>query len=264
MTLRPSSAIVAFVLLVACAAGPTAVEPPAAAPAAAAAEPVAADGRVPDKAAEQPPEKQQEQKQAERRKQEKELRGKQRELVHTKVEQQIADLERRSRTMGVEAALERSVAELEAARRQLDVFLQDEKPRELEGQRLSLDGSTYRAEESKDELGELTAMYEADEFARTTKELVLKRGRRQMEMANRRLAIETREVAHFEQFELPRRERELRHKVADAELAHKKAESEVAKARLELDLAAQRMVERQADLEEEIRELQQALAKDAP
>ncbi|MBL8727319.1 MAG: hypothetical protein JNM25_02735 [Planctomycetes bacterium] len=258
MILRAVSVVVFSVLLSGCAAGPAPAGPAAAdvpAPAADAAkvaDPVA-------KAAEA-----RQQKQDERKKQAKELRAKQRELAHATVEQQVEAIERRSRMQAVDAALERSAADLEAARRELEVFLKDVKPRELDDRRLSLDGATYRAEHSKDELGELTAMYEADEFARTTKELVLKRGRRDMEMADRRLALETREFAHFEQFELPKRERELRQKLADAELARKKAEAEAEKARLELELASQKRTERQSDLAEEIRELQEALAKDAP
>jgi hypothetical protein len=258
MILRASPVVVFLLLLSGCAAGPAAVEPAAGAATATAV--TAADTtKGTDKAADE-----KQQKLDERKKKQKELRDKQRELAHAKVEQQIEAIERRGRTMAVEAGLERSATDLEAARRGLDVFLKDVKPRELDERRLSLDGSTYRAEHSKDELGELTAMYEADEFARTTKELVLKRGRRETEMADRRLAIESREFAHFEQVELPQRERELRQKLADAELARKKAEGEAEKARLELELGAQKMVERQGNLDEEIRELQEALAKDAP
>lgn len=253
MILRTLSAVVFSLLASGCAAAPAAVAAASPAPGAAA---------VPTDAAKAGDEKQQ--KQDERKKKEKELRSKQRELLHAKVEQQVEAIERRSRTLAVEAALARSADDLDAARREVEVFVRDIKPRELDERRLSLDGSTYRAENSKDELGELTAMYEADEFARTTKELVLKRGRRDTEMADRRLAIEKREFTNFEQFELPRRERELRHKVADAELARKKAESDGEKAQLELELGAQKMTERLADLEEDIRELQEALAKDAP
>lgn len=200
----------------------------------------------------------------ERKKKQKELRQKQRELDHARVEQRVQVIEHDSRKMSVAAALERTAADLEAAQRDLDVFLKEVKPRELDERRISLDGSVYHAEHQKDELGELTAMYEADEFARTTKELVLKRGRRSMEMADRRLAIERREFAHFEQVELPRRERELRQKVADAELAKRKAELEDGKTRLELELAVRKTAERQSDLGQEIRELEEALAGEKP
>jgi len=256
MILRALPAVVFLVLLSGCATAPVAADASAPTTAAGGA---AEAAKVAEKAAEE-----KQQKQDERKQKQKELRNKERELGYAKIEQQVEALERAHRTLSVEAALARSADELAAAKRELEVFLQEVKPRELEERRLSLDGSTYRAEHSKDELGELTAMYEADEFARATKELVLKRGRRDMEMSDRRLSLERREFTHFEQFELPQRERELRQKVADAELARKKAETEAEKARLELGMAAQKMVERQRDLDEEIRDLQQELAKETP
>jgi hypothetical protein len=259
MSLRTILTLVSCALISSCAAPPAATPAPPAATAPAAADPAkAAAASAAEQAAAQ------KQKLDARRKQQKDLRQKQRELAHAKVEQQVEALDRRHRTMSVDAALERTGVDLEAARAELNAFLQDEKPRELEARRISLDGTVYRAEHSKDELAELTAMYEADEFARTTKELVLKRGRRDLELSDRRLAVERREFAHFEQFELPKRERELRHKVADAELARRKAELDVEKARFELDLADQKRTERLADLDEEIRELQEELAKESP
>ena len=224
------------------------------------AEPVAkaADARQ----AEEKAKEEQKQKEAQRKQKTKDLRNKQRELDYAKIELQTGELDRRVRAMTVDAALKRTALELERARTELDVFLGEVKPRELEEKRIALDQSTYSAEHSKDELGELTAMYEADEFARATKELVLKRGRRQLEMADRYLAVAKKESAHFEQHTLPQRERDLRQKVADAEVERKKAEIEADKARIEMDLAARKGAERISDLEDDIKELQEALAKE--
>jgi hypothetical protein len=197
-----------------------------------------------------------------KRQKQKELRGKQRELEAAKVEQRIAELDRGVRQAAVDAALAKSASELAAAQKELEVFLGEVKPRELEERRIGLDQSTYRAEHSKDELGELTAMYEADEFARTTKELVLKRGRRELEMAERSLAIAKKEVAHFETMTLPNRERELRQKLADAELERRKAEAEHEKAKLELELATVKAQHRLSDLTEDIADLQEQLARE--
>lgn len=204
------------------------------------------------------------QKEEARKQKQKELRGKQRELDYARVENQTGEIDRRVRAMGVEAALQRTALELDKARTELDVFVKELKPRELEEKKISLDQSTYRAEHSKDELGELVAMYEADEFARTTKELVLKRGRRDLEMAERYLAVARKEAAHLEQITLPQRERDLRQKVADAEVERKKAEMEADKARIESELAVKKSADRIADLETDIKELQEALAKETP
>jgi hypothetical protein len=204
------------------------------------------------------------QKDEARKQKQKDLRGKQRELDYAKVEAQTAEIDRRVRTLAIDAALQRTGAELEKAKAELDLFLKELKPREIEEKKISLDQSTYRAEHSKDELGELVAMYEADEFARTTKELVLKRGRRELEMADRYLAVAKKESAHLEQWVLPQRERELRQKVADAELERRKAETERDKARVEMELAIRKASDRHADLEEDIRDLQETLAKETP
>lgn len=192
----------------------------------------------------------------------KELRGKQRDLEQALVENQVAEMDRGVRQWNIDAALRKTTDELEHANKALKVFLEEVKPRELDERKMALDQSTYHAEHQKDELSELTAMYDADEFARTTKELVLKRGRRSLEMAERQLALTKREQAHFENVVLPQRERELRQKVSDAELERKKAEVEANKAKLEFAQAVKRANLRVADLQEEIAELEKALAED--
>lgn len=197
-----------------------------------------------------------------RKAKQKELRGKQRELAAAAVESQVAELDRTVRQWTIDAQLAKTGAELEHAQRSLKVFLDEQKPRELEEKRIGLDQSIYHAEHQKDELGELTAMYDADEFARTTKELVLKRGRRGLEMAERSLAIARRENTYFENVVLPQRERELRQKLTDAELERKKAETEAEKAKLEFALAIEKARFRQADLAEEIADLEKTLAED--
>ena len=202
-------------------------------------------------------------KAAAKKQKQKELRNKQRELEAARGEQQVAGYDRRVRQLALDASLLKTATDLEHSKKELAVFLAEVKPRELEERRMNLDSSSHRAEHSKDELGELVAMYEADEFARTTKELVLKRGRRELEMADRSLAVAKKELAHFENHTLPQRERELQQKVADAELERKKVEIEAEKWKLEQALADRKAQDRLSDLEEEIRELETALAKES-
>lgn len=202
------------------------------------------------------------QKEETRKQKQKELRTKQRELEYAKVEGRVADIDRHARAMVVEASLQRTANELDKAKSDLEVFLKELRPREIEEKKISLDQGIYRAEHSKDELNELVAMYEADEFARTTKELVLKRGRRDLEMAERSLGIAKRESAHLEAYVLPQRERELRQKVTDAELERHKAEMEAEKARIEAEIGVKKQADRVADLEEDVRDLQETLKKE--
>jgi hypothetical protein len=197
-----------------------------------------------------------------RKEKQKELKKKTRELAHARIEKETGAIDGKIRAGAVAAALQNATDELAEKRKALELFLSEQRSRELEEKKISLDRSAQRAEFAKDELGELVSMYENDEFAKTTKELVLKRGRRELEMADRSLAVERREFSEFEQHALPQRERELRRKVADAELEHKKAGLEADKAKLELELAAAKADESIAELQAEIVELQEALAKE--
>ena len=231
---------------------------PVPAPSATAAAPAPGDPKLEDKKADASA------KEEAKKAKQKELRAKEREVEAATVEQQVAALDRTVRQWTVDDALAKAAAELARANLDLETFLAQIKPRELEEKRIGLDQSTHRAEHSKDELGELTAMYEADEFARTTKELVLKRGRRELEMAERYLAVAKKEVAHFESVAMPQRERELRQKVTSAELERKKAEVEAQKVTLEFAQALKKEQLRRSDLQEEIADLQKALATEKP
>ncbi len=193
----------------------------------------------------------------------KELRHKQRDLGYAEVEQQNAAIDRRLQQLGTEAALLRTADELAEARNELRDYQEKVQPRELEEKRISLDRSVHRADHAKDELAELTAMYEADEFAKATKELVLKRGRRELEMAERSLAVARQELEHHENVAVPKRVRELQRKVVDAERERKKAELEAEKQQREAELAARKAADRIAELRTEIDELGRKLEKAA-
>lgn len=259
--LRRLALVLSSSILFACQASvnPSKVEEPAATPLA---QGPAAASDVSGKANEKADDKATE-KAAARKQKQKELRQKERELEAARVEGQIQQIERAMREAGVAAALRRTATEMAKAKQDLELFLAEVKPRELEERRIGLDQSIYRADHSKDELGELVAMYQADEFAKTTKELVLKRGRRELESAERYLAVARAEFAHFEKVTQPQRERELRDKVVDAELERSKAEQEAEKAKLELGLQAQKHEHRLADLAEEIADLRAELAKES-
>jgi hypothetical protein len=191
----------------------------------------------------------------------KETRKKERELSYASASRGTSGLERQLRTMTCEAEVHSAELALVKAQTDLEQHLKETAPRELEEHRMRLDQQTYRAEEAKDELAELESMYEADEFAKATKELVIKRGRRQMEMADRGLAIARREFVEFESHTMPQQERELRQKLADAERAREKARLEIDKMRLEQELAARQEDDRTNDLQEEANELRQKLEK---
>lgn len=134
------------------------------------------------------------------------------------------------------ARAERKVADartgLEKAKRDLDAGLAEMKTSSASEQ-LGLDRSKNNVDESKMELDELIAMYEADEFATTTKELVVQRGRKRLEFAQRGLDIAKQEFEQFTSVQLPEKRRKLEESVADAEFDLKMAERDLEVARME-------------------------------
>jgi len=204
-----------------------------------------------------------EKKVEERATKEKELRNKKRELDYARLGLETAAIDRQVRSLVVEVGLSRARLDLDKAKKELDLFLTAHKPREVEEHKITIDAQTYRAEEAKDEQAELESMYKDDEFAKKTKELVLKRGKRQVELADRGLAVAKKEQEVFEQHTLPDRERDLRRKVDDGETEVKKTELEQRKAALELDVQKRQAEDKVHDLELDVKELEQKLAKES-
>ncbi|QDU84742.1 hypothetical protein Pla163_18560 [Planctomycetes bacterium Pla163] len=94
---------------------------------------------------------------------------------------------------------------------------------QLDREQLSLDRGSNGVEQSEMELAELIAMYEEDDFATTTKELVILRGRMRLEFSRRGFELDQREHAHLVDHELARK--------------HERAVQELDDARFELGLA---------------------------
>ena len=93
-------------------------------------------------------------------------------------------------------------AKAAAAHAALDAFTEARAVR-LDGARLDLDRAQGRATDAELELAELEAMYADEEFAEKTKELVINRGRRAVEHAQRALEIQRRKLARLKEVELP-------------------------------------------------------------
>jgi hypothetical protein len=205
-----------------------------------------------------------EKKADERQAKEKELRNKKRELDYARIALQTGAIDREMRTLAADRALANARHEFEKATADLDVFTKAQSAREKDEKQLGIDSQTYRAEEAKDEQAELESMYKDDEFAKKTKELVLKRGKRQVELSDRSLALAKREQEQLEKHTLPDRERDLRHKLEEARLDVGKAELEQRKAALELDVQRRQAEDKVHDLEQDVKELEQKLAKETP
>lgn len=191
----------------------------------------------------------------------KQLQQKQRDLEYAKVEQENAAIDRQTRSLTLSAGLDKAKFELDKAKRALELFRTVEQPKELEERLISHQYAVNSADQAQDELAELEAMYQAEEFAKSTKELVIKRGRQRLELAQRSLAVSKTGLDLLKEHTLPDKLKDLERKVADAERDLKKVELEGRKADIELALAERKAKDRIADLERDIAELQQKLEK---
>ena len=163
---------------------------------------------------------------------------------------EIARLEAEVSEMSTTAALDKARQDLVVAKRgleeqqrELEHFDKVTMPTELEQAQIGHDRATHRADESLDELRELESMYEQEEFAELTKELVLKRGRRQLELSKRSLEVSDMRLKGLKNEGLPKRRRALEHMLRDAEL--KVAQSEAALRKVELSNKVASMKARQ-------------------
>ncbi|MDG1499022.1 MAG: hypothetical protein P8N31_03950 [Planctomycetota bacterium] len=82
---------------------------------------------------------------------------------------------------------------------------------------LSMDRTRGRLDDSKAELQQLVDMYGAEEFAESTKELVLTRGKRGVEQSERSLELAQRRAEDKQAFEMGRKRDSLVFKVSEAE-----------------------------------------------
>lgn len=142
----------------------------------------------------------------------------------------------------------------------LQAFLEHERPNKVTGKKIDLDQRRNRMWEAEQELEELQAMYSQEDFAKTTKELVLERGKRNVDIAKRQLDLGEREMGAMEKIELAGKERDLREKLRQAELAHQQADAKLAEGELSTKI---KLAKSKAGLREKEKALEKA-RKDAP
>ncbi len=129
-----------------------------------------------------------------------------------------------------ESTRARKQAELELARGELTQFDESDTPNQLAKSKLELARRRDSLTEQQEELSQLEMLYEKQDLADKTREIVLQRGRRRVERAQDELTIAEREAATLETRTLPRQRARLALGVeAKArELAEGKPEAEVA------------------------------------
>ena len=181
-------------------------------------------------------------------------RIKAREIEQARLELQSAEIDSRSKGLASEEAVQKAARELELAQAAMKAFETVDAPSQLDGAQINHDRQAYAADEARDELNELEQMYQAEEFAKTTKELVLKRGRRRLEVAQRELAVSKQKLALLKDHALPRQKNELAGKVHDAEVVLQKAKLDAEKSGIDVDVALRKARAKIEDLQQELAE----------
>lgn len=134
-----------------------------------------------------------------------------------------------------EAAVADAAVDLQEAILALESYRDIEAVHERDSSQLSLDRAENRAVEAAQELAELQSMYDVEEFAEKTKELVISRGERNLAFAQRSLELQERSHALLVEWELPKKTRALERAVTKAERGAARARTELEKAKLDAD-----------------------------
>lgn len=170
---------------------------------------------------------------------------------------EIARIDAKNGEASAARSVEAATLEAELAASALENYRGVLQPIEAAASALSLDRGRQRVKESKEELDELEKMYAQEEFADLTKELVLSRGRSALEMAQRDLELTEKRAAQSREFEWPRKERELKEKVASTQRALDEAKARAEKGAIERKLALM-------EAEEAVAKAREALEKAQP
>ena len=187
------------------------------------------------------PRKQEEKKPKDKEDSKEDVEKKKRKLAHdlhmAELGLQVVQLQNQIKLATAEASLRKAARTRAEAAVAYEHHVNGTAPLKIKEAKLGIDSSRFSTEHAKDELNELISMYKADEFAEMTKELVLKRGRRKLEVAERRLKIALTKLEHLEKVQLPNQRDVLKGKLEDADQAFEAARSEVRKAKLEVQIA---------------------------
>ena len=159
---------------------------------------------------------------------------------------EIGRLDAQADEISTRRAVEDAERALELAARDLGNFQKVVRELEASEKALDLDRARQNVHEAEQELAELEAMYANEQFAGTTKELVLTRGRTRLELSKRAHEHAKRRAEQLKSFDHPKREQDLAIAVDKAEksLQDAKAKEQRAAVQRKLDgLKAEHAVE---------------------
>jgi hypothetical protein len=187
-------------------------------------------------------------------------------VAHQKLEKARMSMEQTR--LRNEASVAKAEAELDLAVRRLGIFNEQNVPSRIAWGELGLQNAEDRFQEAQEELDQLELMYNEDEFADQTKEIVLERGRRRLQRSQRDLELRRVDFSTLQEQTLPVERREHELGVTDKEEGLKRAHEAVATGMIDQEIglinAEGEIIRVQNELDdahEEIEELREEVAK---
>lgn len=182
-------------------------------------------------------------------------------LAMARIELELAKLSTGAQRAAAEQSLARAEREQIEAQKALEQFKQVEMPQRVQDGELGVERAKFGIEMKKIELEELVAMYKNDQFAASTKEIVVKRETKELEFMQRGLALAEARFAALTAYELPKDLAGKEDGARKAEEALAKARVESAKTQLEVQKSLAEAERKIAKLEKELAKLEQGAAK---
>ena len=156
-----------------------------------------------------------------------ELRKKEHELDYARRALKLARLDQESAGREAQNAVADAEFELKEALDAREHYRTVESPLKVTEETLGIERAQEFRERQSQELAELEAMYQQEDLATLTKELVLRRSKMDLVLADKALAIENQQLADLQAHGIPKKTREL-------EQATVKAEKKLAEAKAKL------------------------------
>lgn len=148
---------------------------------------------------------------------------------------------------------------LERTQEEMAHFLETEKARQIRRAEMSLESQAHNIEDQKEELNQLKALYDMNNLAKESQDIVLNRSIRRLAQSEERYAMDQESHKRFLEVVMPRREEDMRSSLKSAELEMQRMET--AKERGNIDLRA-RLIRAERGLVEARQQLEK-LEKDA-
>lgn len=187
------------------------------------------------------------------RKLRKEQRGNERKLKYERMQRKIDEMSMRSEMRAAEAAVEQTKGKLGLAELKLEHYLKGEQPLIIARAGLAIERGEWSVKADQQELDELKTMYEAEEFAELTKELVLQRGQVRLEFSQKGLEHSRRDL-ELKRWESQRKQRGMEQEIESAREAVMAAESKLPQMQLEHELKRIKNEDQVQELELQLKE----------